>query len=155
MGIKIGPLNINPELWPGEVFIPNFDNNNCDNKLKGKKMNKTNTNQAVKQLIDYKKEMKVETKNIYSIFDDAVGFTDVFVQPNDAIAFRMFETMANNPQSPINKYAKAMTLCKIGELNVITGEIEKDVRKIVNANEILETNRAAEEAKKQHEQRQN
>lgn len=116
---------------------------------------KTNINQAVNQLYNYQKEIKKETKNIYSIFDDAVGFTDVFVQPNDAIAFRMFETMANNPQSPINKYANAMTLCKIGKLNIMTGEIEKDIRKIVNAKEILETNKAAEEAKKQNEQRQN
>lgn len=124
-------------------------------KLKGKKMNNTNINQAIKQLNDYKKEKKIEIKNIYSIFDDATGFTDVFVQPNDAIAFRMFETMANNPQSPINKYAKAMTLYKIGTLNTMTGAIKTEVRKIVNANEILETNKAAEEAKKQHEQRQN
>lgn len=72
-------------------------------------------------------------KALYSIKDDAIGFMDVFVQANDAIAVRAFHEAVNNPASPFNKYPESFTLYRVGFINEVTGTLTNDSKEIMKA----------------------
>lgn len=77
-------------------------------------------------------------KQIYAFKDEAVGFTEVFNQTNDAIAVRLFTQLVNDEKSAFHKYADQMSLWNIGEYNDVTGNIiSTGARMIIQAKQCL------------------
>ena len=94
------------------------------------KKRKATANLAVNLATKTKFEQK---KALYAVKDEAVGFMDVFVQVNDAIAVRAFHEAVNNPTSPFNKYPESFTLYRVGFLNEVTGSLINDQKEIMKA----------------------
>lgn len=76
-------------------------------------------------------------KALYAVKDEAIGFMDVFVQANDAIAVRAFHEAVNNPASPFNKYPDSFTLYRVGFLNEVTGALTNDNKEIMKASNCI------------------
>lgn len=71
--------------------------------------------------------------NLYSIKDTKMGFTQIFILPNNAAAIRWFGDVVVNKESPYNKHPEDFQLFKVGTMNEDTGELVPDCQFLENA----------------------
>lgn len=75
----------------------------------------------------------MSNSKLYSIKDTKIGFTQIFILPNNAAAIRWFGEIALDEKNPIGKHPEDYQLFAMGELNEETGEITSKIDFLENA----------------------
>lgn len=71
--------------------------------------------------------------NLYSIKDHKIGFTQVFVAPNNMAAIRMLGDTVRTPDNQISNHPEDFALYYLGTMDDNTGELKSEVTFLENA----------------------
>ena len=77
------------------------------------------------------------TVKIYALKDNKIGFVEVFIKNNDAVCIRDFQTACQNQNSPLAKHPDDFAMYKVGEMDIETGKLKEETRKLIDARECV------------------
>lgn len=77
--------------------------------------------------------------NLFSVKDHKIGFTTVFVAPNNAAAIRMFGDTVRDKSSILGQHPEDYALYGLGTMDDDTGELKSETKFLENAIAFTET----------------
>lgn len=72
-------------------------------------------------------------QNLYSIKDHKIGFTTIFIAPNNAAAIRMFGDTVRDKSSMLGQHPEDYALYGLGTMDDNTGELTSETKFLENA----------------------